>query len=82
MPPRRLSDRLADLPYASSLSRHQGDLVPDEDYEGVHFDGLDLDAPRAGGSRFMECAFTQVTIARTVGCGEPGSTMCGSAGYG
>ena len=62
MPPHRLSDRLADLPYASSLSRHQGDLAPDEDYEGVHFDGLDLDAPRAAGSRFMECAFTQVTI--------------------
>ena len=28
----------------------------------MHFDGLDLDAPQAPGSRFMECAFTQVTV--------------------
>ncbi|HEX3388598.1 MAG TPA: pentapeptide repeat-containing protein [Streptosporangiaceae bacterium] len=55
-------DHLADLPYASTLRPHQGELAPDEDYEGVHFDGLDLDAPRAPGSRFMECAFTQVTM--------------------
>ena len=40
----------------------QGDLAADEDYEGIHFDGLDLDAPQAPGSRFMECAFTQVTM--------------------
>jgi len=56
-------DRLADLPYASSLTLHQGDLSADEDYEGVHFDRLDLDAPRAPGSRYNECAFTQVSIA-------------------
>jgi uncharacterized protein YjbI with pentapeptide repeats len=55
-------DHLADLPYASTLRPHQGELAPDEDYEGVHFDGLDLDAPRAPSSRFMECAFTQVTM--------------------
>lgn len=55
-------DQLADLPYAATLTLHQGDLAPDEDYEGAHFDGLDLDSPRAQGSRFMECAFTQVTV--------------------
>jgi uncharacterized protein YjbI with pentapeptide repeats len=55
-------DHLADLPYASTLRPHQGELAPDEDYEGVHFDRLDLDAPRAPGSRFMECAFTRVTM--------------------
>lgn len=55
-------DHLADLPWASSLKPHPGDLAADEDYEGAHFDGLDLDSPRAPGSRFMECAFTQVTI--------------------
>ena len=58
MPP----DRLADLPFAGTLTPHQGDLAADEDYEGVHFEGLDLDAPQAPGSRFMECAFTQVTV--------------------
>ncbi|MDX6336210.1 MAG: hypothetical protein QOG05_3550, partial [Streptosporangiaceae bacterium] len=55
-------DRLADLPYAASLTLHQGGLAADEDYEGTHFDGLDFDAPRAPGSRFLECAFTQVTM--------------------
>jgi uncharacterized protein YjbI with pentapeptide repeats len=55
-------DRLADLPYASALTPHQGDLAADEDYEGAHFDKLDFDAPRAPGSRFLECAFTQVTV--------------------
>lgn len=55
-------DRLADLPYADTLTPHRGDLAADEDYEGAHFDGLDLDSPRAPGSRFMECAFTQVTM--------------------
>jgi len=55
-------DRLADLPYASALTPHQGDLAAEEDYEGAHFDKLDFDAPRAPGSRFLECAFTQVTV--------------------
>ena len=55
-------DRLADLPYAGTLKPHQGDLAADEDYERAHFDGLDLDAPRALGSRFLECAFTEVTM--------------------
>ena len=55
-------DRLADLPYASALTPHQGDLAADEDYEGAYFDKLDFDAPRAAGSTFLECAFTQVTV--------------------
>jgi uncharacterized protein YjbI with pentapeptide repeats len=55
-------DQLADLPYASTLKPHRGDLAADEDYEGAHFDRLDFDAPGAPGSRFMECAFTQVTM--------------------
>ena len=58
MPP----DHLADLPYADSLTLHQGDLSAGENYEGVHFDGLVLDAPQAPGSQYLECAFTQVTI--------------------
>jgi uncharacterized protein YjbI with pentapeptide repeats len=55
-------DRLADLPYAGSLTLHQGDLSAGENYEGVHFDALVLDAPQAPGSQYLECAFTQVTI--------------------
>ena len=53
---------LADLPYAATLSPHPGPLAADTDYDGAHFDGLDLAAPRGGGSRFMECAFTRVTV--------------------
>ena len=55
-------ETLADLPYAASLSPHRGPLAADTDYDGVHFDGLDLAAPRGAGSRFMECAFTKVTV--------------------
>jgi uncharacterized protein YjbI with pentapeptide repeats len=55
-------DRLADLPYASALTPHHGDLAAGEDYEGAYFDKLDFDAPRAPGSTFLECAFTQVTV--------------------
>ncbi len=55
-------DHLADLPYAGSLTPHQGGLSAGEDYDGAHFGGLDLDAPQAPGSRFTECAFTRVTI--------------------
>ena len=53
---------LADLPFADALRIHQGDLAPAEVYEGAHFDGLDLAQPDAHGSRFLECAFTQVSI--------------------
>ena len=55
-------ETLADLPYAATLSPHQGPLAADTDYDGLHFDGLDLAAPRGAGSRFLECAFTRVTV--------------------
>ena len=55
-------ETLADLPYAATLSPHEGPLAADTDYDGAHFDGLDLAAPRGAGSRFMECAFTRVTV--------------------
>jgi uncharacterized protein YjbI with pentapeptide repeats len=55
-------ESLADLPYAATLSPHPGPLAADTDYDGAHFDGLDLAGPRGASSRFMECAFTRVTI--------------------
>ena len=58
MPP----ETLADLPYAATLTRHPGSLAAGGDYEGAHFDRLDLASPQAPGSRFLECAFTRVTI--------------------
>jgi uncharacterized protein YjbI with pentapeptide repeats len=53
---------LADLPFADVLRIHPGDLAPAEAYEGAHFDQLDLDQTDAHGSRFLECAFTRVSI--------------------
>jgi uncharacterized protein YjbI with pentapeptide repeats len=53
---------LADLPFAAVLQTHRGDLAPGEAYEGAHFDQLDLGQPDAHGSRFLECAFTAVSI--------------------
>jgi uncharacterized protein YjbI with pentapeptide repeats len=54
--------QLADLPYAAALTRHAGGLASAESYDTVHFDGLGFDSPQASGSRFLECAFTQVTF--------------------
>ena len=55
-------DEVADLPFAAALRIHRGDLAPAEVYEGAHFDQLDLCQPDAPGSRFLECAFTRVSI--------------------
>jgi uncharacterized protein YjbI with pentapeptide repeats len=55
-------ETLADLPYAATLSPHRGPLAAGTDYDGAHFDRLDLAAPQAGGSHFMECALTGVTV--------------------
>lgn len=54
--------QLADLPYAAALTRHTGGLASAENYDTVHFDRLEFDGPEAAGSRFLECAFTQVTF--------------------
>jgi len=53
---------LADLPFAAALEPHPGPLAPAELYDCAHFDRLDLDAPDATGSRFLECAITGVSV--------------------
>jgi uncharacterized protein YjbI with pentapeptide repeats len=53
---------LADLPYAAALQPHEGGLRPHGDYDGEHFDRLALDDPAAASARFLECAFTGVTM--------------------
>jgi uncharacterized protein YjbI with pentapeptide repeats len=55
-------DELTDLPFAAALQAHGGTLAPAEVYDSAHFDGLDLAAPEAPGSRFLDCAFTRVSI--------------------
>jgi hypothetical protein len=53
---------LSELPFASALVPHDGGWWPDETYDAVHVDGGTLIGANAVGSRFMECAFTQVTF--------------------
>jgi uncharacterized protein YjbI with pentapeptide repeats len=55
-------NELADLPFAAALRAGPGDLAPAEDYDSAHFDQLDLTGPDASGSRFLDCAFTRVSI--------------------
>jgi uncharacterized protein YjbI with pentapeptide repeats len=54
---------LADLPFAARLAPHAGGLASSTEYDGLHFDQLSLDEPRAASSRFIECAFTRVSLA-------------------
>lgn len=53
---------LADLPYAAALTPHQGRLAAGEVYDTAHFDGAEVEDPDAEGARFLECAFTHVSV--------------------
>ncbi|MDH6120698.1 pentapeptide repeat-containing protein [Kitasatospora sp. GAS204B] len=53
---------LADQPYAHLLQPHPGPLRRDERYDTAHFEGLALDGVQAGGTLFLECAFTDVSL--------------------
>jgi uncharacterized protein YjbI with pentapeptide repeats len=53
---------LADLAYADVLTRHEGGLSAGAEYDTVHFDRAGFDDPDASGSRFLECAFTGVSV--------------------
>jgi uncharacterized protein YjbI with pentapeptide repeats len=53
---------LADLPFASVLAPSRDGLAPDGEYDGVHFDQISFDEPQAASSRFIECAFTGVSV--------------------
>jgi uncharacterized protein YjbI with pentapeptide repeats len=56
------AQELADLPFAAALTPHEGGLAAGESHDTVHFDKLQFDSPNASGSRFLECAFTQVSF--------------------
>jgi uncharacterized protein YjbI with pentapeptide repeats len=53
---------LADLPYAAHLSQHSGGLAAHEDYDTVLFERLELTEPSAANARFLECAFSRVSV--------------------
>jgi uncharacterized protein YjbI with pentapeptide repeats len=54
---------LADLPYAAHLTAHEGDLSAREGYDTVLFDGLNMTEPNAPSAKFLECAFSRVSMA-------------------
>jgi uncharacterized protein YjbI with pentapeptide repeats len=53
---------LADLPFAAALVPHEGTMLAGEEYDSAHFDRLTLDHADLSGSRFLECALTQVSF--------------------
>jgi uncharacterized protein YjbI with pentapeptide repeats len=53
---------LADLPFAAHLTPAPGGLAHDGAYDGAHFDQLTMAEPQAVNSRFIECAFTGVSV--------------------
>ena len=53
---------ITDLPFATGLTPHSGGLSPDSDYDTVHFDRVTFADERAASSRFIDCAFTGVTV--------------------
>ena len=53
---------LADLPYAAHLAPPEGDLAPHGDYDTVLFERADFDEPNAASARFLECAFSKVSM--------------------
>ncbi|MEU5883414.1 pentapeptide repeat-containing protein [Spirillospora sp. NPDC047279] len=57
-----IPQKLAEVPHAEWLTDHDGVWSPDGDHDTVLFQGLDLSGVQAGGSRFMECAFTGVSL--------------------
>jgi uncharacterized protein YjbI with pentapeptide repeats len=62
----KLPRELGDLPFGDSLTPYDGaapDALQDEGhYDGVLFEGLSLSVANANHTRFMECAFSDVTL--------------------
>ena len=58
----KLPRELGDLPFGDSLTAHEGGLEDEGHYDGVLFSGVTFAGLNADLSRFMECAFTDVTL--------------------
>ncbi len=56
----RWPGELADLPYAAALT--PGRFGDHAEYDTVHFDRASVEEPDAPGARFLECAFTGVSV--------------------
>ena len=58
----KLRRELSDLPFSDSLTACDGELEDEGHYDGVLFEGLSLEGANAGLARFVECAFSDVTL--------------------
>jgi uncharacterized protein YjbI with pentapeptide repeats len=58
----KLRRELSDLPFSGSLTACDGELEDEGHYDGVLFEGLSLEGSHANLARFMECAFSDVTL--------------------
>ena len=58
----KLPRELGDLPFSDSLTVHDGELEDEGHYDGVLFEGLSLAGSNADLARFVECAFSDVTL--------------------
>ena len=68
----KLRRELSDLPFAGALTPHEGNLSAEGHYDGSHFTGgSTYSGTRADGARFMECAFSDVTLRGRDGPPEP-----------
>lgn len=57
-----IPQQVSDLPYAGVLVPHDGSLAASGEYDAAHLDGVTADDVDAAGARFLECAFTSVTL--------------------
>src|ERR1700749_192697 len=58
----KLPRELGDLPFGDSLTATDGALETEGHYDGLLFEGLSLEAANADHARFVECAFSDVTL--------------------
>ena len=58
----KLRRELSDLPFSDSLTAHDGELEDEGHYDGILFEGLSLAGSNADFARFVECAFSDVTL--------------------
>src|ERR1700744_6172845 len=58
----KLRRELGDLPFGDSLTTHDGALEDEGHYDGILFEGQSLEDSNADHSRFVECAFADVTM--------------------
>lgn len=55
-------EELGDLPYAAALRAYDGPWESDATYDAIHVDGGTVATMDAAHARFIECAFTRVTV--------------------